>query len=93
MINSELATEIHDICCPKCTGNCRSAHHSNCAFDKDLDISLWSSNIANNYFLELAQKAAEIIEELGITEEEFLENLRNPSKNDIFEAMIRHGFN
>lgn len=91
-----LATKLHDSLCPRCNNRCHMG--SLCSFEHEpKDESVWSSNSANSYFLDLAKKAKEIIAETKITEEELVSYATSYAidgdvPNEIISSMKKHGF-
>ena len=90
-----LATKLHDACCPKCNGRCHCG--SFCDFTHEPKDTDWETNPANRYFLELAKKAAEIITDKDLTEDQFVEYAEGIPYGkeipaDVYASMIQHEF-
>lgn len=89
-----LATQLHDNMCPVCNGRC----HNICNFMHQPKEDDWENNIYNNYFLDLARKGFQIMEETGITEEQLISyavasiTYQNIPEN-VFNAMQKFEFN
>ena len=70
MSKKQFATKIHNVCCPICNHRCTCGHHS-CGFNSHATDMDWKTG-SNSYFLQLAEKAEKIMDELKITQEDFL---------------------
>ena len=95
MSKKMLATKLHDALCPRCNNRCHCG--GRCPFTHNATDEDWEMNPANNYFLELSEKATAIMEETHIDEETFIDYaeqiaFNRPIAPDVYSSMLAHNF-
>lgn len=93
MSKFELATTLHDSLCPMCNGRCCVGGF--CSFTHNPSEKDWETNSANHYFLQLAEKANKIMEEVNISVDEFIayaQNFPNNIPENVMKSMEKNNF-
>lgn len=93
MSKFELATILHDSLCPMCNGRCFVGEF--CSFTHNPSEKDWETNSANHYFLQLAEKANKIMEEVNISVDEFIayaQSFPNNIPENVMKSMERNNF-
>ena len=95
MSKFELATTLHDSLCPMCNGRCLVGGF--CSFTHNPSEKDWETiDIRiDHYFLQLAEKANKIMEEVNISVDEFIayaQSFPNNIPENVMKSMERNNF-